>query len=115
MAVGCSSPSLPSRSDAADLVVQGKGTFEELMVCSREIAASTAQLVAASKVGAWHPGGSPAAAGIPYRCSHRALGDAPSPKNAPSPQAAPLAVVWGGPGAPHDHPKLGGLCSPGRA
>ncbi|NWW14514.1 HIP1 protein, partial [Oreocharis arfaki] len=35
--------------DAADLVVQGKGTFEELMVCSREIAASTAQLVAASK------------------------------------------------------------------
>ncbi|XP_035756410.1 huntingtin-interacting protein 1 [Egretta garzetta] len=36
--------------DAADLVVQGKGTFEELMVCSREIAASTAQLVAASKV-----------------------------------------------------------------
>uniref|UniRef100_A0A8B9IUE3 Huntingtin-interacting protein 1 n=1 Tax=Amazona collaria TaxID=241587 RepID=A0A8B9IUE3_9PSIT len=36
--------------DAADLVVQGKGTFEEMMVCSREIAASTAQLVAASKV-----------------------------------------------------------------
>lgn len=30
--------------------MQGKGTFEELMVCSREIAASTAQLVAASKV-----------------------------------------------------------------
>lgn len=48
----CSSPSLLSHSDAADLVVQGKGTFEELMVCSREIAASTAQLVAASKVGA---------------------------------------------------------------
>lgn len=40
----------PSR-DAADLVVQGKGKFEELMVCSHEIAASTAQLVAASKVG----------------------------------------------------------------
>lgn len=39
----------PSR-DAADLVVQGKGKFEELMVCSHEIAASTAQLVAASKV-----------------------------------------------------------------
>ncbi|KAB1262983.1 Huntingtin-interacting protein 1 [Camelus dromedarius] len=37
--------------DAADLVVQGRGKFEELMVCSREIAASTAQLVAASKVG----------------------------------------------------------------
>ncbi|XP_043114778.1 huntingtin-interacting protein 1 isoform X2 [Puntigrus tetrazona] len=36
--------------DAADQVVQGKGKFEELMVCSREIAASTAQLVAASKV-----------------------------------------------------------------
>ncbi|KAJ7308942.1 hypothetical protein JRQ81_008222 [Phrynocephalus forsythii] len=28
--------------DAADLVVQGKGKFEELMVCSHEIAASTA-------------------------------------------------------------------------
>uniref|UniRef100_A0A8C5SJQ8 Huntingtin interacting protein 1 n=1 Tax=Laticauda laticaudata TaxID=8630 RepID=A0A8C5SJQ8_LATLA len=36
--------------DAADLVVQGNGKFEELMVCSHEIAASTAQLVAASKV-----------------------------------------------------------------
>ncbi|XP_041053163.1 huntingtin-interacting protein 1 isoform X2 [Carcharodon carcharias] len=36
--------------DAADMVVQGKGKFEELMVCSHEIAASTAQLVAASKV-----------------------------------------------------------------
>uniref|UniRef100_F6YXY3 Huntingtin-interacting protein 1-related protein n=1 Tax=Monodelphis domestica TaxID=13616 RepID=F6YXY3_MONDO len=36
--------------DAADMVFQGKGKFEELMVCSREIAASTAQLVAASKV-----------------------------------------------------------------
>ncbi|KAI4551711.1 hypothetical protein MJT46_017963 [Ovis ammon polii x Ovis aries] len=36
--------------DAADTVVQGRGKFEELMVCSREIAASTAQLVAASKV-----------------------------------------------------------------
>ncbi|KAJ8275711.1 hypothetical protein COCON_G00074630 [Conger conger] len=35
---------------AADLVVQGEGKFEELMVCSHEIAASTAQLVAASKV-----------------------------------------------------------------
>lgn len=41
---------LPSFRDAADLVVQGKGKFEELMVCSHEIAASTAQLVAASKV-----------------------------------------------------------------
>uniref|UniRef100_A0A452UC41 Huntingtin interacting protein 1 n=1 Tax=Ursus maritimus TaxID=29073 RepID=A0A452UC41_URSMA len=36
--------------DAADLVVQGRGKFEELLVCSHEIAASTAQLVAASKV-----------------------------------------------------------------
>uniref|UniRef100_A0A8C1SU07 Huntingtin-interacting protein 1-related protein n=1 Tax=Cyprinus carpio TaxID=7962 RepID=A0A8C1SU07_CYPCA len=36
--------------DAADQVVQGTGKFEELMVCSHEIAASTAQLVAASKV-----------------------------------------------------------------
>ncbi|KAG8450686.1 hypothetical protein GDO86_003095 [Hymenochirus boettgeri] len=36
--------------DAADLVVQGQGKFEELIVCSHEIAASTAQLVAASKV-----------------------------------------------------------------
>lgn len=47
---GCSSTSLSSCRDAADLVVQGKGKFEELMVCSHEIAASTAQLVAASKV-----------------------------------------------------------------
>lgn len=31
-------------------MVQGQGKFEELMVCSHEIAASTAQLVAASKV-----------------------------------------------------------------
>lgn len=36
--------------DAADLVVQGQGKFEDLIVCSHEIAASTAQLVAASKV-----------------------------------------------------------------
>lgn len=41
--------------DAADLVVQGKGKFEELMVCSHEIAASTAQLVAASKVSQFSP------------------------------------------------------------
>lgn len=31
-------------------MIQGQGKFEELMVCSHEIAASTAQLVAASKV-----------------------------------------------------------------
>ena len=36
--------------DAADRVVQGSGKYEELVVCSQEIAASTAQLVVASKV-----------------------------------------------------------------
>ncbi|XP_062614354.1 huntingtin-interacting protein 1-like isoform X3 [Saccostrea cucullata] len=36
--------------DAADKVVKGEGKFEELIVCSNEIAASTAQLVVASKV-----------------------------------------------------------------
>ena len=38
------------RSDAADKVVQGTGKFEELVVASHDIAASTAQLVAASRV-----------------------------------------------------------------
>jgi len=37
-------------SDSADLVIQGTGKFEELMVWSHEISASTAQLVAASRV-----------------------------------------------------------------
>lgn len=37
-------------TDAADNVIQGEGKFEELIVCSNEISASTAQLVAASKV-----------------------------------------------------------------
>ncbi|XP_078598473.1 huntingtin-interacting protein 1-like isoform X8 [Branchiostoma floridae x Branchiostoma japonicum] len=37
-------------TDAADKVIQGTGKFEELVVCSHEIAASSAQLVAASKV-----------------------------------------------------------------
>jgi len=37
-------------SDAADRVVKGKGKYEELVVCSQEIAASTTQLVVASKV-----------------------------------------------------------------
>ncbi|CAK8691722.1 unnamed protein product [Clavelina lepadiformis] len=37
-------------TDSADLVVQGNGKFEELMVWSHEISASTAQLVAASRV-----------------------------------------------------------------
>ncbi|XP_013381294.1 huntingtin-interacting protein 1 isoform X1 [Lingula anatina] len=36
--------------EGADKVVRGEGKFEELMVCSQEIAASTAQLVVASKV-----------------------------------------------------------------
>ena len=41
---------LPSSRDASDKVVQGNEKFEALMVCSSEIAASTAQLVAASRV-----------------------------------------------------------------
>ena len=36
--------------DAADKVVQGQGKFEQLTVASQEIAASTAQLVFASRV-----------------------------------------------------------------
>ncbi|GAB1608881.1 huntingtin-interacting protein 1-like isoform X2, partial [Argonauta hians] len=36
--------------EAADKVVQGEGKFEELIVCTKEIAASTAQLVVSSKV-----------------------------------------------------------------
>uniref|UniRef100_A0A3B3CL99 Huntingtin interacting protein 1 related n=1 Tax=Oryzias melastigma TaxID=30732 RepID=A0A3B3CL99_ORYME len=36
--------------DSADRVVSEKGTYEELIACSHEIAGSTAQLVAASKV-----------------------------------------------------------------
>lgn len=41
---------LPHR-ESADKVVLHTGKYEELIVCSHEIAASTAQLVAASKVG----------------------------------------------------------------
>ena len=37
-------------SDSADKVVQGTGKYEELVVASHDIAASTAQLVAASRV-----------------------------------------------------------------
>lgn len=40
---------LPHR-ESADKVVLHTGKYEELIVCSHEIAASTAQLVAASKV-----------------------------------------------------------------
>ncbi|XP_071480195.1 huntingtin-interacting protein 1-like [Diadema antillarum] len=36
--------------DSSDKVMKGTGKFEELIVCSHEIAASTAQLVAASRV-----------------------------------------------------------------
>ncbi|XP_042372229.1 huntingtin-interacting protein 1-related protein-like, partial [Plectropomus leopardus] len=36
--------------DSADRVVGEQGTYEELIACSHEIAGSTAQLVAASKV-----------------------------------------------------------------
>lgn len=41
---------LLSCSESADKVVLHTGKYEELIVCSHEIAASTAQLVAASKV-----------------------------------------------------------------
>lgn len=41
-------------SNSADKVVQGSGKFEELVVASHDIAASTAQLVAASRAKA-HP------------------------------------------------------------
>ena len=41
---------VPFSSDAADKVVQGTGKFEELVVSSHDIAASTAELVAASRV-----------------------------------------------------------------
>ncbi len=37
-------------SDSADKVVKGEGKYEELVVCSQEIAASTTQLVVSSKV-----------------------------------------------------------------
>ena len=36
--------------EAADKVIKGEGKFEELIACSQEIAASTAQLVVASRV-----------------------------------------------------------------
>lgn len=37
-------------TDLADLCVKGQGNFDELIVASREITASTAQLMAASRV-----------------------------------------------------------------
>lgn len=42
--------SVPTPRESADKVVLHMGKYEELIVCSHEIAASTAQLVAASKV-----------------------------------------------------------------
>lgn len=45
---------LPFR-ESADKVVLHTGKYEELIVCSHEIAASTAQLVAASKVRKYAP------------------------------------------------------------
>lgn len=44
-------------TNAADEVTSGSGKFEELVVCSNEISASTAQLVAASRVKAWKGSG----------------------------------------------------------
>lgn len=43
-------PWAPPCRESADKVVLHTGKYEELIVCSHEIAASTAQLVAASKV-----------------------------------------------------------------
>jgi hypothetical protein len=37
-------------SESADHLVGGNGKFEEIIACSQEIAAATAQLVAASNV-----------------------------------------------------------------
>ncbi len=37
-------------SESADHLLSGNGKFEEIIACSQEIAASTAQLVAASNV-----------------------------------------------------------------
>ena len=39
-----------SYREAADKVIKGEGKLEELIVCSQEIGASTAQLVVASRV-----------------------------------------------------------------
>lgn len=47
---------LISHRESADKVVLHTGKYEELIVCSHEIAASTAQLVAASKVRCTHKG-----------------------------------------------------------
>lgn len=50
--MGSETQALPASvpRESADRVVLHTGKYEELIVCSHEIAASTAQLVAASKV-----------------------------------------------------------------
>ncbi|PNI57419.1 HIP1R isoform 4, partial [Pan troglodytes] len=48
--LACRRRSWRAAGEAADKVVLHTGKYEELIVCSHEIAASTAQLVAASKV-----------------------------------------------------------------
>lgn len=48
--VGDPGPAHFAPRESADKVVLHTGKYEELIVCSHEIAASTAQLVAASKV-----------------------------------------------------------------
>lgn len=48
--VGDPGPTRSAPRESADKVVLHTGKYEELIVCSHEIAASTAQLVAASKV-----------------------------------------------------------------
>lgn len=48
--VGDPGPAGSAPRESADKVVLHTGKYEELIVCSHEIAASTAQLVAASKV-----------------------------------------------------------------
>lgn len=52
LSVGLETQALPGSAprESADKVVLHTGKYEELIVCSHEIAASTAQLVAASKV-----------------------------------------------------------------
>lgn len=63
LSMGLEAQALPAcvPRESADRVVLHTGKYEELIVCSHEIAASTAQLVAASKVrfrdrrGLWPP------------------------------------------------------------
>lgn len=63
LSMGLETQALPNSvpRESADKVVLHTGKYEELIVCSHEIAASTAQLVAASKVRPRDRLGSPAA------------------------------------------------------